>query len=169
MCRCGRVVHMGPCVELLPDPMNRGERVRTRISQQVCKMAGIGVDYRGRRWLGELLVSLNCLSRVNGVCIPQVEVPKRRTNDQRHGSRKKNKTLHEKKCRNKNGEQVTGKGRGGGGGRGGGRQSEGRTHPTDNSLAPEYARTAKNIQNPPQSSDDCQRQASHLPWELCFC
>jgi len=101
-------------VQLLRDPVNRSERVRIRISQQVCKMAGVGVDYRGRRWLGELLVSLNCLSRVNGVCIPQVEVPKRRTNDQRHGSRKKNKTLNEQKCRNKNGEQVTGKGMGGG-------------------------------------------------------
>jgi hypothetical protein len=138
-------------VQLLPDPVNRSERVRTRISQQVCKMDGIGVDYRGPRWLGELLVSLNGFSRVNGICIPQLEIHKRRTNDQRHGSRKRNKTLNEKKCRNKNGEQVTGKGMGGGRGRGGGggRQSEGKTHPTENSLGPEYARTAKNLQNPP--------------------
>jgi hypothetical protein len=37
----------------------------------------------------------------------------------------------------------------GGGEGGGGRQSEGRAHPTENSLGPECARTAKNLQNRP--------------------
>ena len=92
--------------------------------QQVCTVAEIGV-YRGPRWLGELLVSLNGFFQVNGICIPQVEINKRRTNDQRHGSRKRNKTLNEKKCRNKT-EANDSNGKKKKGGEGGGRKKRGK-------------------------------------------